>query len=138
MFISSKLTVYFEDPFWIGVFEHMEGNKLFVSKVTFGSEPKDYEVYDFINRYFYELHFSRPIDAKERKQKRINPKRMQRQIKKATQNTGIGTRAQQAIKREWESRKIERKRSSKEYREKTKREKYLKKAAKKKEKKKGH
>lgn len=138
MFIRSKLTVCFEDPFWIGVFEHMEGDTLSVSKVTFGPEPKDYEVYDFINRHFYELRFSQPVNAEEEMHKRINPKRMQRQIKKATQNTGIGTKAQQAIKREQEARKTERKKRSKENREKTKREKYLKKVAKKKEKKKGH
>ena len=25
-----KLTVYFDDPFWVGVFEHIEDEKLFV------------------------------------------------------------------------------------------------------------
>ena len=41
--ISEKLTVYFDDPFWVGVFEHTESGKLSVSKVTFGAEPKDYK-----------------------------------------------------------------------------------------------
>ena len=36
----SKLTVYFEEPFWVGVFERMENGKLSVCKVTFGAEPK--------------------------------------------------------------------------------------------------
>ena len=36
-----KLTVYFENPFWVGVFERIENGKLSVCKVTFGSEPKD-------------------------------------------------------------------------------------------------
>lgn len=36
--ISNKLTVYFDDPFWVGVFEHTEAGKLSVSKVTFGAE----------------------------------------------------------------------------------------------------
>ncbi len=38
-----KLTVYFEEPFWVGVFERIEDGKLSVAKVTFGAEPKDYE-----------------------------------------------------------------------------------------------
>ena len=42
---TSKLTVFFENPFWVGVFERIEDGKLSVSKATFGAEPKDYEVY---------------------------------------------------------------------------------------------
>lgn len=43
-----KLTVYFEDPFWIGVFERMEVGKLSVCKVTFGAEPKDLLLISFM------------------------------------------------------------------------------------------
>ena len=42
--VSGKLTVFFEDPFWVGVFERIENGRLSVAKVTFGAEPKDYEV----------------------------------------------------------------------------------------------
>lgn len=38
-----QLTVYFEDPFWVGVFERITGGKLSVCKVTFGAEPKEYK-----------------------------------------------------------------------------------------------
>ena len=31
--VSGKLTVFFEDPFWVGVFEHIEDEKLSVAKV---------------------------------------------------------------------------------------------------------
>ena len=41
-----KLTVFFDDPFWVGVFERTDGGKLSVCKVTFGAEPKDYEVWE--------------------------------------------------------------------------------------------
>ena len=40
---SAKLTVFFEEPFWVGVFERISDEKLSVCKVTFGAEPKDYE-----------------------------------------------------------------------------------------------
>ncbi len=45
---TGRLTVFFEDPFWIGVFERTEGSRLSAAKVTFGAEPKDYEIYDFV------------------------------------------------------------------------------------------
>ena len=50
--VSGKLTVYFEEPFWVGVFERIEDGKLFVAKVTFGAEPKDYEVHEYIPKYY--------------------------------------------------------------------------------------
>ena len=56
--VSDKLTVYFEEPFWVGVFEKVQGKKLSVSKVTFGTEPKDYEVYEFLLKHYYDLQFS--------------------------------------------------------------------------------
>ena len=40
-----KLTVYFEDPFWVGAFERIEHGKRSVCKITFGAEPKDREVW---------------------------------------------------------------------------------------------
>ena len=88
--VSDKLTVYFEEPFWVGVFEKVEGKKLSVSKVTFGTEPKDYEVYEFLLKHYYDLQFSPSVTTiiKEVKQ---NPKRRQREVKKQLRNTGIGT-----------------------------------------------
>ena len=49
---NGKLTVYFEEPFWVGVFERIEDGKLSVAKVIFGAEPKDYEVQEYIQQYY--------------------------------------------------------------------------------------
>lgn len=38
---ACKLTVYFEEPFWIGVFEQICDGKLSVVKVTFGADARD-------------------------------------------------------------------------------------------------
>lgn len=38
-----SLTVYFQEPFWIGVFERKESGRLSICKVTFGAEPKEYD-----------------------------------------------------------------------------------------------
>ena len=109
----SRLTVLFEDPFWIGVFERQENGKLSVSKVTFGAEPKDYEVYAFIQKHYLDLHYS-PAVASCARETRINPKRMRREISKALENTGIGTKSQQALKLQQEQNKQERKVKSRE------------------------
>ena len=85
---SGKLTVYFEDPFWVGVFERIMDGKLSVAKVTFGAEPKDYEVFDFILRHYYSLKFS-PAVAADVKEVKCNPKRLQRDAEKQMQETGI-------------------------------------------------
>ena len=61
--VSDRLTVFFEDPFWVGVFERNENRKLSVAKVTFGTEPKDYEVLEFINRNYYHLQFSPAVET---------------------------------------------------------------------------
>ena len=106
--VSGKLTVYFDEPFWVGVFERIEDGKLSVVKVTFGTEPKDYEVYEFILKHYYRLQFSSAVAAvvKERKK---NPKRVQREVKKQLRNAGIGTKSQQALKLQQEQNKRERK-----------------------------
>ena len=114
--VSSKLTVYFEDPFWVGVFERTENGKLAVSKVTFGAEPKDAEVYQFVLRHFYDLKYSPPVAVKVDVHKK-NPKRMQREAKKQMQDTGIGTKSQQALKLQQEQNKQERKVRSREKKE---------------------
>ena len=48
--VSGRLAVFFEGPFCIGVFERISVGKLSVCKVMFGTERKDYEIYDFIRK----------------------------------------------------------------------------------------
>ena len=80
--VSGKLTVFFEDPFWVGVFERVSDGRLSVCKVTFGTEPKDYEIYDFVLKNYYQLRFS-PAVAADVKEAGRNPKRIQREVRKA-------------------------------------------------------
>ena len=114
--VSGKLTIYFEDPFWVGVFERIENRKLLVAKVTFGVEPKDYDVLEFINRNYYHLQFSPAVETVVKDTKK-NPKRAQRDAKKQTLEMGIGTKSQQALKLQQEQNKQERKVRSREKRE---------------------
>ena len=113
--VSSKLTVMFEEPFWIGLYEREYGGRYEVCKITFGPEPKDYEVYVFLLDNRQRLVFSPPIAAEKTKEKRINPKRMQRQISRQLASyEGIGTKAQQALKLQHEEGKQARKKRTKE------------------------
>ena len=114
--VNGKLTVYFEEPFWVGVLERIEDGKLSVAKVTFGAEPKDYEVQEYIRKYYSSLKFSPAVDTVVKDIKR-NPKRMQREAKKQMQETGIGTKSQQALKLQQEQNKQERKVRSREKKE---------------------
>ena len=106
--VSGRLTVFFEEPFWVGVFERISEGRLSVCKVTFGAEPKDYEIYDFVLKNYYRLRFS-PAVATAVKETGHNPKRVQREVRKQVQNTEIGTKSQQALKLYQEQLKTERK-----------------------------
>ena len=114
--VSDTVKIFFEDPFWIGVFERISDGKMSVCKVTFGAEPKDYEVKDFILKNYTRLRFS-PAVAAAVKEQTPNPKRMQREVRRQLQNTGIGTKAQQALKLQQEQFKTERKTFSREQKE---------------------
>ena len=108
--VSSKLTVMFEEPFWIGLYEREYGRRYEVCKITFGPEPKDYEVYACLLDNRQRLVFSPPIAAEKTKDKRLSPKRMQRQISRQLASyEGIGTKAQQALKLQQEQGKREQK-----------------------------
>lgn len=63
---STKLTVFFEAPFWIGVFERIERRKLSVCKVVFGAEPKDYEVWEYLLKNYSRLRFSPSVETVEK------------------------------------------------------------------------
>ena len=133
---SGKLTVFFEDPFWVGVFERTSDGKLSVCKVTFGAEPKDYEIYAFVLRNHGRLKFSPSVEA-EAKKTSHNPKRIQREIQRQVQNTGIGTKAQKALKLQQEQMKTERKTESRRRREEEKQLRFEQKQQKRKEKHRG-
>lgn len=134
----SRLTVFFEEPFWVGVYERECNGRYEVCKITFGAEPKDYEVYDFLLKNFGKLKFSPSLEASEVAGKHVGPKRMQREINKQLQDTGIGTKAQQALKLQQEQGKLERRSRSRAQREAEKERQFQLRQEKRKEKHRGH
>ncbi len=135
--VESKLTIYFEEPFWVGVFDELEGDKLSVCRVVFGAEPTDAEVYDFILKHYYHLRLSAPVKT-EIRQKADNPKRRQRNARKQLEKSGIGTKSQQTLQKQYEENKTERKRTTREQREVEKQRQFELKQQKRKEKHRGH
>jgi len=105
----SKITVLFEDPFWIGLFESEYKNDYYICKIIFGSEPKDYDVYDFILKGYNKINWYKSNNEVPTITKHISPKRMQRIINKQLDAGTIGTKAQQALKLQHEQNKLERK-----------------------------
>ena len=94
-------------------------------KITFGSEPKSYEVYSFLLKNWDRLKFSQPIKTDVVEERKINPKRMQREINSQLKNKGIGTKAQQALKLQHDLNKIDKRAQSKEKKETEKERQYL-------------
>ena len=111
--METKLTVFFEDPFWVGVFERIENGRLSVCKVTFGAEPKDQEVWEYVLKHHHELVFSSAVETETRRAA-DNPKRRQRNAGKLLERSGVGTRSQQALQMQLEQNKQERRVKSRE------------------------
>ena len=135
---TGSLTVLFEDPFWVGVFEVTDEAGLHVCKVTFGAEPTGQEIVEFVERNWHKLEYSDGIDAPSSLEMKKSPKRQLREARKQMRPQGIGTKSQQALKVQQEQNKVERKLQSKIERESERQRKFDLRQARKKEKHKGH
>lgn len=135
---SSSLTIIFSPPYFKGVFEVEEKNKSFITEINLGtSEPKDTLVYQFILSRWYDLSFYENNHYREKEQKRINPKRLQRQVKKDF-HKDIGTAAQKALKEQHEAYKQQKKKKRKDIIAGKKNAQFIAKQLKRKEKHRGH
>lgn len=105
---ATKLVVFFDGTFWVGVFERISENEFSVSKIVFGAEPKDYEVYDFILRNYTKLQFSHGLNNTF-KTENTNYKKLQKKIKKQVQEKGLGTKSQIALQKQREETKAKNK-----------------------------
>ena len=136
--MKAKLTVFFEDPYWVGVFEREDEYEYQVARTIFGSEPTDAELYEFLQANYLNLEFSRSFNGEIQMEGKVNFKRMQREVRKQASEQGVGTKAQQAMKQVMEETKKERKQDTRQQRRKKEKLKFELKQAEKKEKQKGH
>ena len=134
---SSRLTVYFEDPFWVGLYEREDGGRYEVSRIVFGAEPKDYEVWEYVLRSYTGLKFSPAVEA-ARKPAAGDPKRRRREAERLMRGAGIGTKSQQALAAAREETKTERRARSRAEQEAEKQRRFDLRQQKRREKHKGH
>ncbi len=105
--VRIQLTVFFDDPFWVGVLERSEGGTTRAARLVFGAEPKDYELYRLLLERYFDLPFSVAVAGGKALPMPSNPKRMQREAARSLAQSGVGTKAQQALSRQREMNKAE-------------------------------
>ncbi|PFK64620.1 hypothetical protein COJ21_26080 [Priestia megaterium] len=123
-----SLTIYHDGQFWVGIIEVVEDGKLRAFRYVFGAEPKDKEILDFIYYRLLDIinqSVHSGLDVRRKSDKKINPKRLQRQVAKERNKVGVSTKAEEAIKQEYEEKKKSKKKRAKQYREELKEQKYL-------------
>ena len=135
---KAKLTVLFDPPFWVGVFERENGGRYEACRVVFGAEPRDFEVYAYILDHYDRLDFSPALQTETGAERELSPKRAQRLARRQTQPAGIGTKAQQALQLQREQSKTQRRTLSREAREAEEARRYRLRQEKRKEKHRGH
>ena len=80
---TSRLTILFDDPFWIGLYEREDDTEYSVCRIVFGAEPRDQEVYAYLLEHWRTLRFSPPRPGTEHLPPPKSPKRRQREAEEA-------------------------------------------------------
>ena len=139
--ITIQATILLDGPFWAGIFERTDKTGYAVARRVFGAEPSDVEVYEFVLQNYQELKFGAPQEF-QLEIKRMNPKRLQREVrremKKVKESTRPSTHAQNYMREELEKNKKEKKHLSKDQKEARKEKQFSLKQEKRKEKHRGH
>ena len=108
--IKGVLTIIFDEPFYKAIFEQFDGTQYKVAQVNMGTSlPTMPKIINLVNERYSDLQFSKSTRDKE-VMHHINPKRAQRLAHKEVRERGIGTKAQQALKKQFEKSKITKKR----------------------------
>lgn len=132
------ITVRFEEPFWVLLYERGGGGTYAACKHTFGAEPGEQEVYAFLLENWRDLKFSPPAAAEGPPERKVNPKRARREARRAVRPAAPGAKAQRAIALQREEGKAARARRSREEREAEEARKFALRREKRREKRKGH
>ena len=134
----TTITVRFEAPFWICLYERGDLESCQVCRHIFGAEPRDQEVYAFLLENWRRLKFSPPVPLEAPAGRTVSPKRARREARRQTRPSAMGTKAQQALALQRKQGKEARSRRSHAEREAEEARKFALRQEKRKEKHKGH
>lgn len=136
---ESLFTVYFEDPYWIGIIEQTVEGSYSAARIVFGSEPTDAQILAFLaENYPNNLRFTENLKIKQAKGKsHANPKRRQREAARLLSEKGGSTKAQEALQQSYENYKQEKQQEQKHLKEENNKRKFQQKTEKRKLKKRG-
>jgi hypothetical protein len=98
--MSIKLTVYFDEPWWVGVFEQEENDTIRLFRYVFGSEPSIAEVYELVLHQMAQLFEQPVINVATSKTpiNHVNPKRVKREVAQQMRLQGLSTKSQEAMR----------------------------------------
>jgi len=135
--VTSVFTIFFEDPFWVGILEENYNCINYIGKHIFGAEPSNSALLQY---YIYEFENIKKlkIGVTDIKIKKMNFKKSMNKSKKAQSKISVGTKSQNLFKKAFEETMDIKKREKKIEEIMNKEKKYKKKLVKKLEKKKGH
>lgn len=116
------ISIVFDSPFWIALFECVEKGQYSVAReVISTSEPTTPELLLFFEKLNYRnLHYTTPTDSEQMQKSKIGFKKMQKQVQRATEESSYKhtySKAHEALKKQQEEKKIERKTISKRQKE---------------------
>lgn len=117
--VAIRLTIFFEDPFWVGVLEREDEGMYIVARHLFGAEPAPAEVLAFVLRRMGRLieNVGSAFEVVPTEPREVSPKRAAREAAKALAQRGSSTQAQEALRLALEQNKQVRKLHTKAERE---------------------
>lgn len=112
------LTVFYEGQYWVGVLESADQGKIRAARYIFGPEPCDADVLAFVNTGMIACIDAAVADVPGKLRiRRVNPKRLARVAAREMKRVGPSTFAQEALQKDYEARKTERRIVSRQCRE---------------------
>jgi len=65
MYVIGSITIFFENPFWVGILERKYENQYEVARYVFGAEPSNAEILDLLKNHYDRFEFCRRIQDDE-------------------------------------------------------------------------
>ena len=96
--VTSVFTIFFEDPFWVGILEENYNGINYMGRHIFGAEPSNSELLQY---YIYEFDNIKKlkIGVTDIETKIMNFKKSINKSKKAQSKIGVGTKSQNLFKK---------------------------------------